>query len=317
MGHKLQDINRRNLSFSKSSVKEVLPEYFTEAYPNLVLFLEKYYDFLEDEEAQSFKTDINNLLLVRDPGQTPEKYLSFLIEEIGDGLQSNSFHANPRLMVNLLAQFYRVKGSLNSIEGFFRGFYGDEITVEYPKNKMFIVGESQVGFESQKFIQDNELYQIFSILIKTSLSTDKWRDLYTKYVHPAGFYYAGEIILENEKIFNPEAYSENPLDVIETDVAAYTEAQFGIQLPFTELTALYDFDNDGTDDYRMTLTTRVNTYQTLTIQQLSYYYSTIGEFLIPNSFKFDDSDSQPRPDFSMTLETMDNDMYSSNDGIMI
>jgi len=317
MGHKLQDINRRNLSFSKSSIKEVLPEYFAEAYPNLVLFLEKYYDFLEDEEAQSFKTDINNLFLVRDPGQTPEKYLNFLIEEIGDGLQANSFHANPRLMASLLAKFYRVKGSLNSIEGLFRGFYGDEITVEYPKQKMFIVGESHVGYESQRFIQNNELYQIFSILIKTSFATSKWRDLYLKYVHPAGFYYAGEIVLENEKLFDPTPFSENPLDVIETDIAVYAEAGFDPVLPFVELTGLYDSDGDTISDYRINLTSRVNTYQTFTIQQLNNYYSSISDLLTPNSFKFDDSDAQSRPDFSMTLETMDNDMYSSNDGIMI
>jgi len=316
MGHKLQDINRRNLSFGVSSIKQVLPEYFLEAYPNLVLFLEKYYEFLEDENAQSFKTDINNLLLSRDPSQTPEKYLNYLIEEIGDGLQANSFHANPRLMVSLLAQFYRVKGSLSSIEGFFRGFFGDEITVEYPKQKMFIVGESQIGYESQKFIQNNELYQIFSILIKTSFATSKWQELYTKYVHPAGFYYAGEVSLISENFFDIVSYSEDPLDIVSAAISANSEATFNVSTNFVELTGLIDSDGDTLSDYRTNLTSRLNVYQSLTTSELSNFYSSIAEMLSPNSFKFDDSDTI-RPDFSITMATMDNDMYSSNDGIII
>ena len=62
-----EDLERRNLSFSQSKVREVLPEYFQESYPNLLLFLEKYYEYLEGENRDSFKTQINNLFVSRDP----------------------------------------------------------------------------------------------------------------------------------------------------------------------------------------------------------------------------------------------------------
>ena len=87
----VEDLDRRNLSFSKSKVREVLPEYFEESYPNLVLFLEKYYEYLEGENRQSFKTQINGLFVSSDPEQTSVDNLDFLIEEFGNGLKSSAF----------------------------------------------------------------------------------------------------------------------------------------------------------------------------------------------------------------------------------
>ena len=61
---------------------------------------------------------------------------------------------------------------------------------------MFIVGESEVGVESLKFIQDSYFYQIYSILIKSDLPISVWRDLYKKYIHPSGWELFSEVSLE-------------------------------------------------------------------------------------------------------------------------
>lgn len=305
MAHKLQDINRRNISFSKSAVKEVLPEYFVESYPNIVLFLEKYYEYLEDENTMSFKTEINNLFLLRDPGQTTIAHLDYLIEEVGNGLKSSSFFQNPRLMVTLLANFYRVKGSLLSLEGFFRGFFGQEVVIEYPKKKMFVVGDSPIGFEGQKFIQNNELYQIFSILIKSSLALSEWQDLYVKFVHPAGFYFAGEVVLENAANFSSTTFSENPLSSISTNPVAIGTAAFSTIGQYTAISALYDSDRNSSNEYRVNVE-HIEDYQTMTLAQLGGLYTDVAEFVQPTSFTFDlDSNI----DMSINLETFDNDVF--------
>ena len=41
----LKDFNRLPLELHRSSVKEILPEYFITEYPNIILFLE-YFDFV-------------------------------------------------------------------------------------------------------------------------------------------------------------------------------------------------------------------------------------------------------------------------------
>lgn len=291
MTHKVQDLNRRNLSFSKSKVKEVLPEYFADAYPNLVTFLEKYYDYLDDENASSFKREINNLFVARDPDQVDADKLDYILQEVGNGLKSASFFDNPRLMTTLLSRFYRVKGSLSSIEGFFRGFFGQEVTIEYPKNKMFIVGESDIGYESQKFIQNNKLYQIFSILIKSALSTVEYNDLYLKFVHPAGFYFAGQVELEGTRSFGLEGLFGAD-SILPADVAAviYDEvATFGMTSLATELTALFDSDANSTNDYRISINEYVNKYKYITVDQMNKFYTRNETILTPNSFTFDDS----------------------------
>ena len=46
--------NRRPRNFLHRKVREALPEFFTQDYPNLVTFLEKYYDYLDSDGASSF-----------------------------------------------------------------------------------------------------------------------------------------------------------------------------------------------------------------------------------------------------------------------
>jgi hypothetical protein len=305
-----EDLERRNLSFSQSKVREVLPEYFEESYPNLLLFLDKYYEYLEGENRDSFKTQINNLFVSRDPEQTDEASLDFLVEEFGNGLKSSSFFDNPRLMTALLSKFYRVKGSLASIEGFFRGFFGENVVVEYPKQNLFLVGDSKIGHDSLKFIVDNALYQTFSLLIKTPFSTADWRDLYLKFVHPAGFYYEGQVLTQTEKVLGLTSFSENPLAVPETPLVLSSEGFITLGTAFTQATALWDSNGDTLADYRFNLAqVSITTYQDVAVGSLIGAYHTIATLVTPNSFTFDDSDTI-RPDFSLSLETMDNDMFT-------
>lgn len=313
MTHKVQDLNRRNLSFSRSKVREVLPEYFVESYPNIVTFLEKYYEYLEAENDDSFKTQVNQLFVLRDPDQVDLDKLDYILQEIGNGLKSSAFFDNPRLMTSLLSRFYRFKGSRSSIEGFFRGFFGLESTVEYPKRNIFIVGESEIGYESIRFIQDNELYQIFSLLIKVGVSTSEYNDLYLKFVHPAGFYYAGQVEVETIKDFTLSSFSEDPRDSAGSPIYI-SEAPISFAPAFTQLTGL--IDSDSVDEaHRINFNETIDKYSSLTSSQVEDYYSSITKIFTPNSFTFDDSDTRDSalaatPDFSLTFETMDNDMFT-------
>lgn len=308
MTHRIADLDRRNLNFSASRVAEVLPEYFVESYPNLVNFLNAYYEYLEGDAIDSFKTEINQLFLSRDIQQTSLRNLDFLIQEIGNGLQSGTFFQNPRLMATLLTKFYKVKGSLSSAEGFFRAFFNDEVEVLYPKRQMFIVGESEIGYESLKFIQNNGLYQIFSILIKSAIPVADYSSLYKKFVHPAGFHFAGQLAITSTGLLDPSSPGiEDPLDSNEP-VLIISVASAIAQPQYNVLTAVLDSGGRG---FRVSLEELVSIYQDVTAENLNKFYTNVAELLSPNSFTFDDSISADSgPDMSMTIETMDNDMYT-------
>lgn len=308
MSHVLKDKNRRNVTLFTSKTGEVLPRYYEEDNAKLLALFDEYYKFMDSAGDQSFSSIISEIHHARDISQTDEDYLDELISEIGNGLQASSFFQQPRLMTKLLARFYQSKGSINSAEGFFKGFFNEEVTIEYPKSQIFIVAESEIGWESQKFIQDNRLYQIFSILIKVGLSTQDYENLYKKFVHPAGFYFQGQVLLEGDTSLTIGLASADPLEVEEITTPVFSEASLTIEPSTTaDMTALYE--SDGTE-IRVSLLSNINYYADDSIGNLDVFYPNILTVVTPNSFTYDDSANSARPDNSMTYETTENDMFT-------
>ena len=186
-----EDFNRRDISLYGDKVVEVLPEYFGEDYPKLIELLEAYYEFMEDNGNPG--NTIHNMYDLKDIESVSISLLDLLLKETGGGARSESF-PEPREAAKNIPKLFRVKGTLYSAEWFFRTFYGEDAEIVYPKDNIFIVGESNIGAESIKFIQDGALYQILSVLVKTSLPISKWKDQYKTFVHPAGYYLGGEIL---------------------------------------------------------------------------------------------------------------------------
>jgi len=295
MTHRLEDKNRRNLNLDRSKVSEILPEYFQSEYnssSDLTVLLKKYYNFLDSSGRHSFKTEINNIISARDAAQNDENYLDQLISEIGNGLTASSFFQNPRLMAKYLPLLYGSKGTKLSAEAFFKGFFGEEATISYPKNEMLYVGgkeptgeQGRIGFNDQNFIQNNALYQIYSILVTVSLASDDYETLYKKFVHPAGFYLGTRVLTDENGIISFSGFTENPLD---PNIGAFlvTDEASGIITTFqnTEITGL--IESNGVN-FRLKLNDIVDNYKDITITTLNYIYGTNKNLVTPNSLTFD------------------------------
>jgi hypothetical protein len=211
------DQHRRHVELNKGTVQNLLPEYFLGEYPKLVEFLEAYYEYSEVDSVDSFVNQIHDLFKIKSITSTSLTNLDKIIADIGNGLQSSSFFQQPRLMARLLANFYRAKGTQISVEQFFRAFFNESISIEYPKRNIIIVGESKIGFESQRYIQDDKRYQIFSILLKTGLSKVDYESLYLLFAHPAGFYLSADVVTVGTAEVGLRAGLPNdPLEVVAT-----------------------------------------------------------------------------------------------------
>lgn len=189
---------RLNTRFHSNEVTHLLPEAMVEMYPNLVSFLETYYEYAGESNPGSFEHQIKTLFDIRDITSTNLETLDLILSEVGDGLEHTSFAQNPRLMVKLISDFYRAKGTQISVEQFFKSFFAEDVEVSYPKNNVFILNDSKIGTESLKYITDNRRYQIFSVNIKTGLSFSDYEALYRKFVHPAGFYLSADVVTQSE-----------------------------------------------------------------------------------------------------------------------
>ena len=289
------DYNRTNLNLRSYSIKEVLPQYYAAAYPNLITFLEGYYDYMDSDGTIDALQDLYTLY---DLEATDLKYIENIFASIADGANSTYF-GEPREVLRNFANFYRVKGTRYSAEGFFRAFYGLDVEIEYPKNNLFIVSESQIGTESLRYIQNGALYQIFSVLIKSSIPLSTWRDLYKKFVHPAGFFLGGQVVLEltstNSRIgVMPLSIEEPPPPLFVEGVANYT-------IPNGLVEPLGILPDDGDSDTvieRIDLESRVRDYKDMRADIFAASYGKVEETMNINSPTFDDSAKDFAPFYS-------------------
>ena len=312
MSKTLKDFYRRDISIRTDDIDDVLPEYFQSDNPLFNTFLEKYYEFMDSDATFNFGQELKDLYRNRDIQAASLKNLDQLIFEIGNELTSADLFGDPRFAATRLAKFYRKKGSPESIKEFFRLFFGQEITLSFPKNDLFTVGESRIGYENLKFIRNDALYQLYSYLITSSLSTKTWQELYKKFVHPAGWYFQGQLSTDG----NAELSISTPLS-IPTDVNPefVGVAEVFESTPFTLLTALKDSDGST---IRENLSETISKYQALSMGELqSIGYANVKEIMEPTSPTFDeDSDASLLPlggkDFSNTFETMDQNIFEDS-----
>ena len=192
MASTLTDYNRRDPNFQQPQVETIVPEHFREQHPTLVTFIKKFYEYLE---VAAGRNNLSNVFYIRDVESTSEDFLDYLFFESINGLGADFFKF-PRLTLKFIPNFYPIKGTEVSVPAFFRYIYGVDSEQFYPKTRIFNVGESLIGAESLRFIQDSNFYQILSIQIKSPLGINQWRDVYKKYNHPAGFALFAETLFE-------------------------------------------------------------------------------------------------------------------------
>jgi hypothetical protein len=307
----LLENNRRDIILTQSKVKDILPSYYVSEYPDLIKFLEYYYDWLDSDAVHGFDITIKDLYKLRDLRDTELSFLNQIFYEIGQKLVSADYFLDPKLISGLITNFYRVKGSLTSAEGFFRAFYREQPQIIYPKNSLFIVGQSRIGPESLRFIQDGALYQVLSILVRSGIPITEWRDLYKAFAHPAGFYLGGEVIIESVGDLNlslmPEVILDSDAGLLRIEGTSSLASS-----SISSITLIYPDEGDADSSDERLVTTTIREYQTLTINQLDNLYNNIQGLLDPNSPKFDaDSDiSNKAIKFSNTIETMDQNVFA-------
>lgn len=297
-----EDFGRRDLNFQTPKVVEVLPDYFKEDYPKLIELLNAYNDFLDSDGG--FNDNLRQLLRARDIDGISLKFLDFLIKETGRGISIDKFQ-DPRAIARNFPTFFKLKGSLFSAKSFFRALYGEEVEITYPKDQVFIVGESLLGAESLRYIQDGALYQTLSVLIKTSQPISQWRDLYKQYVHPAGFYLGGEVIAEGIVSLN---LSTMPLAILDTGaglIEVSSVAAMTIDLPNEPMTGLYLNSADSTE-YRIDLERPISMFNAAPISYSNTAYPSIVDASAGDTMDFSDSDGT---ELSNDIETIDRSAF--------
>ena len=154
---------------------------------------------------------INTIEEALDIDSTSENYLELIQKEIA-AVIPRDITVDKRNLYKNIVDFYKVRGSTDSIEIFFRLLFNDSVEVSYPYNETLIPSSGawdinpllpkggqyldNKGFLSDRIkIQDSLRYQKFSYLIRTGKNVIDWEAIYNRLVHPAGFIFFGEILI--------------------------------------------------------------------------------------------------------------------------
>ena len=143
----------------------------------------------------AIKTTYNVWYLLREDFDYDVDYNSNTIAFLKPGLENSLKPGDPWL--DYLAEFGEIAPPSQEIN-----FDGEPFgPLRYPKSRIettrkFPAGSPLGSDISDKKLTDNAYYQVFSILIKTPISVNAWRDVYKDFIHPSGVYLAGEVLVE-------------------------------------------------------------------------------------------------------------------------
>ncbi len=154
---------------------------------------------------------LNNIEQAMDIDSNSTLFLELMQKEIAAAIP-RSITVNKRNLYKTIVDYYKVRGSADSIEIFFRLLFNDQVEVQYPYDKTLVPSSGswdlnaalpkggmyldKKGFLSDDIkIHDSLRYQRFSYLVRTGQNVSTWENVFNRLVHPAGFIFFGEILL--------------------------------------------------------------------------------------------------------------------------
>ena len=154
---------------------------------------------------------MNTIEDAMDIDRNAQNYLELMQKEIAATIPRD-VTVNKRSLYKQIIDFYKLRGSADSIEIFFKILFNEEVEVEFPYDSVLIPSSGNwdpnpalskggqyldhKGFLSYNIkLQDSLKYQKFAYLIKTGKNLGNWELSYDRLVHPAGFIYFAEILI--------------------------------------------------------------------------------------------------------------------------
>ena len=127
-----------------------IPDYVQEYYPIFVIFVTKYYEWLE--QGGNPQEIIQNIQLNSDIDTTASSLATKFVNTYAPNLPQTAA-LDRAVLVKNFRDFYRSKGSTKSFEFFFRAFFNDAITVKLPGDQLFRTSDGDWYIEKTLRVQ--------------------------------------------------------------------------------------------------------------------------------------------------------------------
>ena len=129
-------------------VEELIPDQLREGSENFVSLIKDYYNHLNSEGLPTYET--NRIIDEHDIDKVSIKYLDGIQGEIAKNIPDSTVIDRVSLYKKII-QYYRLKGSEESITTFFRLFFDEIIEVSYPREKLFELSSGDWRKKNEEF----------------------------------------------------------------------------------------------------------------------------------------------------------------------
>lgn len=129
-------------------IKEQFPQFYATDYPKFITFMEKYYEFMDTEYEKVLNPDLEFF---------KGTYIDEWINQLGLTFPKNSV-SDKQLLYSHINDIYESKGSIKSIQAFFRFAYGVNVEVDYPSQYIFKASDGRWVEEQALKVESNTFY---------------------------------------------------------------------------------------------------------------------------------------------------------------
>ena len=250
-------IGKYNIS---SYIDDLIPEHIQSAYPDLVQFLKTYALYLERQNKSGFY--LNALDIQRDIDFVENNLLTELQNEIGVAVPRD-FATNPRMFYKRLIEFYRSRGTPESITSFFRMIYDDEVETYFPLVDLFEPSDGDWTDQAADIQINHSAYTATNTFTISGTPTETGE--YNDSTQPAYF--------DDDVVFVNDVYQTPGTDYVES---VYSDITTKYKLTFTSALS----NGDIVKTYPKGLFTTINGFlSNKKYLQDSYYYQQFSYVL--------------------------------------
>lgn len=121
-------------------IEQQLPSYVRDEYSNFTLFIEKYYEWME--QSGNVIDAANALRNAQDIDLANDFYIELIKREFLPFFPE-SVKLDPRKFLKLVNQFYQAKGTPLAVQFLFRALFDEEISITYPKDQIIIASDGK------------------------------------------------------------------------------------------------------------------------------------------------------------------------------
>ena len=143
-------------SHEREKVREIFPQYLEENAENLISFIEEYYTYLNRDGYPSY--ELEHIISENDIDATSAKYLDAIQNEIAK-IVPQSRVVDRNTLYARIVHFYKTKGTIESVNTFFKLFFDDDPTVYTPGQDLLKLSSGNFVIDAKHWITSNILHR--------------------------------------------------------------------------------------------------------------------------------------------------------------